>query len=317
MGDKLRFLTQVSATALVLAGALGSAASAGGLFGPAQRGSFGEGGFSRYVPPVTHPTLNETPFITTELKPIFAYHEIPGDFLTGGGEVKAVAAQLRFAVNDRLGIIATTDGYSDINFDGVLPDTNGFHDLAFGLKYAVYNNPQAGEIVTVGARYTAPVGNIDTAGIELTGSGDGYVNLFVSGAKLYEGGTQIQGSLGVQLAVSGENWSYVHAHAHVDHEVAPNFFPLIEVNAIIPFDGGDRFPGLPANLTGADLFDIGTSDPDPIVTVAAGARYRFSDNAIFGIAVEKNLIDEDINGTTGTSSSVFDWRVTSDLTIHF
>jgi|GEM_PF-4581192 len=50
-------------TALALAAVLAA--------GPALAGSLGEGGFSRYVPAVTMPTLNETPFITTEVKPIY------------------------------------------------------------------------------------------------------------------------------------------------------------------------------------------------------------------------------------------------------
>ncbi|PWE28858.1 hypothetical protein DDZ14_18270 [Maritimibacter sp. 55A14] len=322
MAQTKRLLAHVSAVALAATALTAAPAAAQGLLGAAQKGSFGAGGFSRYVPPVTHPTLNETPFITTELKPIYAYHEIPSDFLTGGGEVNVIAAQIRYAFSDRLGLIATTDGYSDLNFDGVLTDTDGFNDLTAGLKYAIYSNPSDGEIVTVGARYTLPVGNIDTnsplGNIELNGTGNGYLDLFASGAKLYEGGTQVQGSIGVQIAMSNDNWSYVHAHVHVDHEIAPGFFPLLEANAIIPIDGGNRIPAGPLdNLTGADLFDIGADDPDETLTVAAGFRYRFSENAIFGLAAEKNLIENDINGVPGSESSVFDWRLTTDLTIHF
>jgi hypothetical protein len=69
--------TPMTKTSRVLAGTI---LSAGLMVGPAAAqelmgfnlsGSFGEGGFSRYVPPVTMPTLNESPFITTEVKPIF------------------------------------------------------------------------------------------------------------------------------------------------------------------------------------------------------------------------------------------------------
>ncbi|PKP75608.1 MAG: hypothetical protein CVT84_02340 [Alphaproteobacteria bacterium HGW-Alphaproteobacteria-6] len=315
------FRTGAAVAALVLSGAAATPVAAegvfGGLFGPAQRGSFGPGGFSRYVPPVSHPTLNESPFITTEIRPIFAYHNIPNDFLTDGGDVRVVALQARYAFSDRFALIATTDGYADLNFSSVLPDETGFLDIAVGAKYAVYTNPAKGEIVTVGARYTAPTGDVTSGGIQLAGDGDGYVDAFVTGAKLFEGGTQLQGSLGLQVAVSGENWSYVHAHLHADHEVMPGFFPLVEVNAIIPVDGGNRFPGLPSNLTGADLFDIGTSDPDPIVTVAAGFRYRPNAHSIFGVAFEQDLVDKSIDGIPGSKSSVFDWRVTADLTVHF
>ena len=281
------------------------------VFGLSLAGSFDEGGFDRYVPPVTHFTLNETPFITTEVKPIYAYHKIPDGFLTGGGDVNAVAVQARVALTERLGFIATTDGWADVDFEAGLPDTDGFLDIAAGLKYAVISDPALGEIVTVGARYTAPVGNVDTAGIDLTGGGSGYIDAFVTGAKLYDSGTQLQGSLGLQWGIDDENWSYLHAHGHVDHEVLPGFFPLVEINALLPVDGGDRIPG--ASLTGADIFDIGASEPDPILTLAIGARYRPMDNLILGAAVEGNVLD--IGNDSATS--VFGVRFTTDATIHF
>ena len=69
-------------------------------------GSLGDGGFSRYVPPVTNPIFNETPLITTELRPIYFHQKIPGDFVTGGGNIDVVAAQVRIALTDRLGFLA-------------------------------------------------------------------------------------------------------------------------------------------------------------------------------------------------------------------
>ena len=63
------------AAALALAAMLAAApATAGGPLGPYLAGSFGEDGFARYVPPVTNPLFNETPFITTEVKPIYVSH---------------------------------------------------------------------------------------------------------------------------------------------------------------------------------------------------------------------------------------------------
>lgn len=276
-------------------------------------GSFGSGfDRARYVPPVTMPTLSETPFITSEVKPIGIYHSIPNGFVTGGGDVYAGAVQARFAVTDRIGIIATTDGYADINFDGVLPDTDGFLDIAAGAKYAIVSDPEAGNLLTAGLRYTAPVGNVETAGIDLTGSsGNGYIDVFLTGATLLNGGTNVQGSIGYQVALSDENWSYIHVHGHIDHEIAPNFFPLLEFNAIIPTSGGDRIPG--ANLTGADVFDIGASDPVSIVTLAIGARYRVFDNMVVGAAFEGNVADV----ADSSAESVYGWRITTDLTIHF
>lgn len=277
-------------------------------------GSFGDNGFSRYVPSVTNPLFNETPFITTEAKPIYIYHHIPNDFLTGGGSVNVVALQARVALTERLGFIATADGYSWVDFDNVLPDDEGWNDLAAGLKYAFYSDPAEGTIGTIGLRYTAPTGTLKSGGIKLNGTGNGYLNAFATGAKLFDK-AQLQGSLGTQIALSDKNWSFFHASLHADYEVAKGIFPLVEANLIAPFDGGDRLKGL--NLTGADIVDIGASDPENILSLGAGARFRLSDSIVAGAAFEKNVLENNITGTSGTEASVWGWRVTTDLTIHF
>ncbi len=274
-------------------------------------GSFGEGGFDRYVPPVTHFTLNETPFITTEVRPIFLYHAIPSGFATQGGRIIGGAVQARLALTERFAIIATTDGYADLNFDAVLPDTDGFLDLAAGVKYAIINNPAEGNIVTVGIRYTAPVGNIDSAGLDFTGSTKGQLDSFVTGAKLWDGGTQAQGSFGFVWGIGDESTSFFHAHGHLDHEVFEGFFPLVEANLLVPVDGGDRIPG--SNLTGADVFDLGAENTQGIFTLGIGARYNPFETVSFGAAVEGNVFD------LGDEEAVsaFGWRVTTDVTIRF
>ena len=41
------------------------------------KGSLGEGKHKRYVPPVSNPLLNETPYITTEARLIYLHHSFP------------------------------------------------------------------------------------------------------------------------------------------------------------------------------------------------------------------------------------------------
>ena len=48
-------------------------------------GSIGPGGHERYVPPLSNPLFNETPHITTELRPIYFHQVIPDDFVSNGG----------------------------------------------------------------------------------------------------------------------------------------------------------------------------------------------------------------------------------------
>ncbi len=286
------------------------AAQAEGPFGLSLTGSFGEGGFSNYRPPITNPVFNETPFITTELKPFYAYHDIPDDFITNGGNVNVVGLQARLAITDRLGFIATTDGYSWVNFDSVLPDDDGFNDIAFGFKYALISDPASGLIVTPGLRYTVPVGNIDSAGIDLNGIDNGYLNPFVSAAQV-SGPAQIQGMVGAQIALGDSGTSNFLASLHGDYEVFDRFFPALEMNLFVPFDGGDQLPNAAPfdSLTGADILDVGSHDPETILTLGGGFRYGLTDNLMLGVGADVNVLqDED---------HAYGWRFLTDLVIHF
>ena len=97
------------------------------------------------------------------------------------------------------------------------------------------------------------------------------------------------------------------ASAHASYEIAEGVYPLIEVNAFFPYDGGDQIPG--SSLTGFDVADLGSSDPDDTITIAGGVRWRFIDNAIVGAAVEYNVNE--------SADSLFEWRAMFDVAIHF
>lgn len=288
-----------------LAGAL-IAGAAGAADGIVLEGSLVEGGFERYVPPVTNPIFNETPLITTELRPIYFHQKVPGDFFTGGGNIDVVAAQLRIAITERLGFLATTDGYAFTEFDSLLPSEEGLADLAVGLKYAAHYDPAAGEILTLGARYTIPSGNLDVAGLELTGVGSGSLHAFASGMKIMDE-LQIQGNIGIQQSLDGDNASFFYASGHLSYEIAPGIYPLVEANVFLPYDGGDRLIG--SEITGFDVADIGASDPEDTVTLAGGMRFRPADNVILGAAFEYN-VNEGPN-------HLFQWRAMFDAVLHF
>lgn len=301
----------VAAGAVVLTAALSAfPAAAEGPLGLQLEGSFGDGGFTDYRPPITNPVFNETPFITTEVKPFYAYHDIPDDFITNGGNVNVVGIQARIAITDRLGFIATTDGYSWIDFDSVLPDDDGFNDIAFGFKYALISDPASGLIVTPGLRYTAPIGNIETAGIELNGLDGGYLNPFVSAAKLW-GPAQVQGMLGAQIALGDTGTSTFLASLHGDYEVFDGFFPTLEMNLFVPIGGGDQLPDVAPfdKLTGADLFDLGSPDPETILTIGGGFRYAVTQNVMFGVGADVNVLQDE--------NHVYGWRFLTDVVIHF
>ena len=269
-------------------------------------GSMTEGKFTRYVPPLAQPYLNETPYITTEARLVYLYNEIPKGFVTGGGSINIFAAQIRVALTEQLGFIATKDGYTILHFDNVLPDSDGFENISFGFKYALHSKPEEEEILTFGIEYEPPTGSLSSGGINLQGKGDGFIDYFLTGAtKNNKWG--IQGSLGIQQALDTDyNSSFFHWHAHLDYELFNNFFPLIEVNGLKAYDPGNRTAI--SNFEGNDAANFGSTSSTHVVSGTAGFRYRLTKNIIMGMGYETALTEQ---------KDLLEYRTNLDLTLHF
>jgi hypothetical protein len=268
------------------------------------KGSLGEAGFTHYVAPVSSPIFNETPYITTEIRPMWIHQEIPGSFATGGGDIDGLAAQIRVAITDRLGFIATKDGWADVDFDGVLQSEDGALNLAFGLKYAVVAQAETNSLVTVGIKYEAPAGDIKSSGIRLQGQGDGLIDLFVAGARTF-GPLGLEANVGTQIAMDGDDdMSFAHYSLHVDYEVLERIYPLLEINGFSPIDDGNR-TNVGAN--GLDLVNLGSGNASTVVTFAPGVRVRLHEHADFGFAYEVPMTDD---------QDLMNWRVTTDFVLH-
>ncbi len=268
-------------------------------------GSLGAGKHTRYVPPLVNPLFNETPYITTEARPAYLHYDIPDSFLTTGGTIDVYALELRLALTERLGIIASKDGYARADFDAVLPDEDGFANISIGLKYAVHSDPARQSIVSVGIEYEPPTGDLETAGISLQGRGKGFVDLFVSGAKAWQR-LGVQGNVGANFALDSDNdSSLVHYSAHVDYELFEQFFPILELNGFSTIDNGNRTAG---DFEGFDLLNFGSTDSGTVITAAGGARYRINDNVIAGIGYESPLTNRE---------DIIDWKFYADLVITF
>ncbi len=270
-------------------------------------GSLGEGEnkFKRYVPPVSNPVLNETPYITTEVRPMYLHQNIPFEFLTQGGSIDLLALQLRVAINDRLGIIANKDGYADIDFDSVLPDDDGFANIALGLKYAIYNDPKNESILTTGLTYEAPSGSLRSGGIRLQGNGDGFLRWFVSGATMYKK-LAMQSSFGFNVALDQDHDSSMfYMSGHLDYELCKKFFPLLEFNMYRTIGNAERTP---VDLEGSDLVNLGTIDSGTVLTIAGGFRYHIIDHVQMGFTYEAPLTNRE---------DLLDWRTTLDFVFYY
>lgn len=262
----------------------------------------------RYVPPITNPIYNETARITTELRPFYMYHSIPGSFVTNGGHANIVAVQARAAITERLGFIATKDGYADMHFPDSSPvsDDNDFVNIAAGFKYAFYHNPEEDSFFTLGLRYEAPTGSLDAGPIELQGGGDGFINVFVTGERPIGERFGIQSSFGLNQAIdSGHDSSFVHWSFHGDVEVFKNVFGIFEFNMISKSDNGDRTDSdALGSFEGFDVVNFGSTDSGTVFSAGFGARARITDNILFGVAYEVPV---------GGRKDLLDYRWTTDF----
>jgi len=272
--------------------------------------------------PITNPTLFDLALPTTNLHPIYMYHQLPGTVSPGvpaGGDVQLYALQFEIALSERLSIVATKDGYVDMDMDSgsALSDSSGFANLGAGLKYAFILDPESQTVVSGSATVELPTGNSDV----LQGEGDGLVNLIVSGLKLHDE-WQFAGAVGLQVPFDSEQSTEGWLSAHVSYEVSPYFIPLVELNWFHVIDAGNGTGNYPTQVGGAvpavvpfeggDLFNIGAlnagSNRD-LVTAAVGFRSRLTEQVDIGVAYEFPLTDDE--------DSLIDDRITVDMVWKF
>jgi hypothetical protein len=122
------------------------------------------------ISPVANPIYFEDPRVTSEVRPVYMYHWLPDtfDFRGGsvplGGQVQVMALQLRYALTDRLGLIASKDGYIQFQPQHTLGHAYGWADLAAGLKYVLVDDQDNQAIVTPGFTLTIPTGSTALTG---------------------------------------------------------------------------------------------------------------------------------------------------------
>jgi opacity protein-like surface antigen len=244
----------------------------------------------RYVPILTASTLNETPHITSEIRPYYLYNSVPSDFLTNGGSINVVGVQGRLAVTDRIGVFISKSGYAWTTWDEILPDADGPTNIAFGAKYLVWASPKKSTLVTGGLRYEVASGDIESGQVDLQGGGDGFLDPFLTfGAQSKRAG--VQTSMGFNCAVDGDHDSTAfHYSLHFDYEIFERLFALVETNLLTTISEGNRTPSaVLGSFEGYDLFNFGNDDSGTVMTAGAGARYRINDHLVVGAGFETPL----------------------------
>jgi hypothetical protein len=273
------------------------------------------GRFDGFEMPIVQPYLFEDPFITTGVYPYYVWHQFPKSSALEGGEAHLAAAQIRVAVTDRFAIIATKDGYMWKRPDNpLLKDTGGWMNLGFGAKYAVYQNRDAGRIVSLALKYEAASGAKDT----FQNEGDGMLMPSVTGAARL-GGFRLQGDLGGSWAIDSSQSSSIYYHLYAAYPAIGtrgSFSPFVQLSGMHWVDSGNgsRMVELSAYgqsvvgvqkipmstvesiygpFEGADVANLGSVGVDGLdyVTAAFGMHVRFLEHITVSAAYEVPVTD--------------------------
>lgn len=262
----------------------------------------GQRGFEHFYEPVGMPYYFESPINTTEVRAVYLHHEFPDDIALAGGDVDVYAVQARVALTERLGFIATKDGWSDLS-TGLLGDDEGWNNIAAGLKYTFIADTENDYVLTGGFRYE--MSNGDKGVLQ---GGPNEWSPFVSAAKGY-GDWHVMGNLTLRLPENQDRGNTVLSFSgHVDYEMfgesLPGVAPMLEIHALHYLTDGDA---LGLDVGGLDYGNIGSSDVagDTVVWVGVGARAKLSPHVSVGGVYEFPLTDKD--------EDIMDNRFTMDL----
>jgi hypothetical protein len=279
-------------------------------------------GFESAIRPITNPTLFDLAVPRTQVHAVFMHQQLP-DYLSTqagnlpvDGDFNLFAVQFEYAFNERFSIVATKDGYIDFNPDDTLVESEGFANLAAGIKYALIYRPEDQFILSGIATVELPTGDSEV----WQGNGDGALNLTLTDLKMWDR-LQMAGATGVHIPFDSDAESFTgFLSAHVSYEISPWFIPLVELNWYHVFEEGDGSssfddqPAIPAiaNFEGGDLINFGAANSgvnEDIVTIGLGFRSRLSQATTIGFAWETPLTDEKEN--------LMDNRFTADLIWEF
>ncbi|MDX2131778.1 MAG: hypothetical protein SFY69_06985 [Planctomycetota bacterium] len=261
-------------------------------------------GFEHFYNPVGQPLYFETPFNNTGVRFLFLHHTFSDDSQLAGGEVNVVALQARVALTERLGFIATKDGYSWLNA-GALPEDEGWNEIAAGLKYAFYVDRENDFVATAGARIT-----LDSGESKIAMFGTTEVSPFISVAKGWDR-FHVIGSATYRIPFDEDDGNQVfmwdlHADYEIVPESVPGLAPVVELHGVHYTSDGTR---LPFSVGGLDYANFGSADVSgsSVVWAGFGARWKLSPHVSVGGVYEIGLTDHD--------ADIMQDRVTFDVEV--
>jgi hypothetical protein len=250
--------------------------------------------FPGFVGPISNPFLSKDPRSLTELRLVFLNNEIPTAHPLHGDNFEIIGLQARVALTDRLTFLFDKSGFAWIH-PGNAPESDGFINVAAGLKYLLVRDVPGQFLWSVGAQFEPQTGE----GRVYQNQGDGVMSAWTTMGKEFCCRWHLLTTVGYQFPVDGDQSSrFIYTSVHLDRRCFNFLYPLAELNWFHYTQGGNS--GLPPEFGEGDgLFNLGTSGVggNDLVTAAVGLKAAIGCHLETGAAFEfpltgrKDLID--------------------------
>lgn len=259
--------------------------------------------FDRFIEPITSSMYTHDPRSMTRIRFLFINQMIPERSLLGGGDLQVYAAQVNVAINERLSIVASKDGFISLQADGI-PNQDGWANLQTGLQYVLIRDTCNQFLLSAGVIYNWSNGTSDV----FQGNGDGNWEYYLSAGKEL-GRSHVVGTAGMNIPVDGKQASeFLFYSLHLDYMLTDKLYALVEGYGMTYTESGSRLAG--ATVEGGDLLNLGSTNVagNTYASIAVGGTYKISKNVQVGVAHEvpvtgrEDLLD---NRTTATLSLIY------------
>jgi hypothetical protein len=259
------------------------------------------------ISPAFHQVNFEDPRNISEIRAIYAYHDVSKDFEAPVSFVNIWAAQVRASITDKLSVIATKDGWVRMSMKGS-DNQSGFGDIGAGLKYTFFEDQQCGRVAAATLRYIAPTGEHEV----FQGYGDGFIQPGVSGAFALDDEFTLTTSTDMRIAMDTSDSTMWDVDAMVDYRIDTSYgawHPLLGISMIMVADAGDR---VPLSSEGQDYFVFGSSNAQNATMVIGAAGLRFKPSQIVDIGGSLQFPMD-----TTQANAILDYRWTADVGVRF
>ncbi|HEX4590794.1 MAG TPA: hypothetical protein VH120_12730 [Gemmataceae bacterium] len=257
--------------------------------------------FDYFASPVSNPFYFEDPRSLTEIRPIFLFQTIPhhDSPYYHGGNAEFYGTQARIAITDQWSFVLNKLGGVSINpgRDSLVPSESGLAEIWLGPKWTFLRSTETGTVLAAGATLEIPAGPArvaqDTGNLSITPYITGAQNF---GCTTY-GSFNAMATLGYAIRADNQRTEYLFTSWHLDFDVGNQhrLYPLVELNWFHYTRSGNERP---YNFEGADLANFGSRNVAGTndLSLAFGARYKFTESIQTGLALEFPLVNRhDLN----------------------